>query len=157
MLRTLTVLMFGLCLASHSHAAANSSIFFHCEGSGIKYQIIFEHEEATKNLVQRIQEPHPIEQGEVGREIETILTEFEISNDFVNYLKNKNRFSISRLTGKVLRDNQDVPLQCIEKPSDYFATIRGEVKNANHHNGARPQPQVMQIPGRPAWHDCNCR
>ena len=130
MLRTLTVLMFGLCLASHSHAAANSSIFFHCEGSGIKYQIIFEHEEATKNLVQRIQEPHPIEQGEVGREIETILTEFEISNDFVNYLKNKNRFSISRLTGKVLRDNQDVPLQCIEKPSDYFATIRAEVKNA---------------------------
>jgi len=130
MMRVLTLLVFGLCLAGASHAFANPSIFFHCKGSGGEYQIVFEHDDAKKNLVQRIQEPDLIEQGKVGREIKTILTEFEVSNDFVNYMKNKNRFSISRLTGRVLRDNQDVPLQCIETPTDHFSTKRAEVETA---------------------------
>ena len=130
MLRILTLLVFGLYLGGSSQAFANPTIFFHCKGSGGEYQVIFEHDESKKNLVQRIQEPDFIERGKVGREIKTILTEFEVSKDFVNYIKSKNRFSISRLTGKVLRDNQDVALQCVETPADYFATKRAEIENA---------------------------
>jgi len=130
MFRISIVLMFGLCVIGSKPTFANSSIFFQCKGPGMEYQVIFEYNEAQKNLTQIIQEPDRIQPGKVARETKTTLIDFKISNDFVNYLKDKKRFSISRLDGKVLRDNQDIPIQCIEIKTDYLAAKRAEVKTA---------------------------
>ncbi|NVK00959.1 MAG: hypothetical protein HWE12_05400 [Oceanospirillaceae bacterium] len=130
MVRLAIGLMIGWCTLSFNQAFASSPIFFYCEGAGAEYQIIFELDEDQKSLIQRLEEPDPIEQGKVARELETVLTEFEISKDFVNYRKNGYLFSINRSNGRVLRDNQDNPIRCTETETDYLTVKRAEVETA---------------------------
>ena len=130
MLRLLIILTVGLHLGGSNEVFANSSIFFHCKGPSLDYQTIFEHDEAENKLIQKIQKPDIIHQGGIASETKTTITEFEISRGFINYVKNNNRFSMNRTNGQVLRDNQDMPVKCVETATDYLATKRAEIENA---------------------------
>ena len=130
MLRLLIILTVGLHLGGSNEVFANSSIFFHCKGPGLDYQTIFEHDEAENKLIQKIQKPDIIHQGRIASETKTTITEFEISRGFINYVKNNNRFSMNRTNGQALRDNQDMPVKCVETATDYLATKRAEIENA---------------------------
>ena len=132
MVRLALGLIIGWCILIFNQAFASSSMFFYCEGAGAEYQVIFELDEEQKSLIQRLQEPDPIEQGRVARELESVLTDFEISKDFVNYRKDGYLFSINRSSGRVLRENQDMPIQCIETKFDYLAAKRAEIQTAKY-------------------------
>ena len=130
MVRLALGLIIGWCILIFNQAFASSSMFFYCERAGAEYQVIFELDEEQKTLIQRLQEPDPIEQGRVASELESVLTDFEISKDFVNYRKDGYLFSINRSSGRVLRENQDMPIQCIETKFDYLAAKRAEIQTA---------------------------
>ena len=104
--------------------------YFHCTGPGYNYQIIFELDKTQNQLIQKIQEPDAYQQIEVASETQTVLSEFEITDDVINYKKNNSFFSISRSEGTVLRDNQPVPIQCKESAVDIIAAKRAEIENA---------------------------
>ena len=110
--------------------SANSLFFFQCKGPNHEHQLIFEHDKLKNNLIQKIQEPDVIQQGRVARETTTLIEEFEISGNYINYLKNNNNFSINRSNGEVLRDNQGVPIKCFESLTDTYAMQRAEIEYA---------------------------
>ena len=120
-------------LLIHTNCLANETIFFHCKW--IKspqnyWQLIFQHDENANTLIQKIQMPDIIEQGRVSEETKTVLSEFKISKNYVNYTKGKNKFSINRVDGKLLRDNQPMAVKCLETRTDTFEEKRAEIKNA---------------------------
>jgi hypothetical protein len=128
-----TLLIFSFILLISTNCLAKETIFFHCKWikSPQKYhQLIFQHDEKANTLIQIIQMPDVIQQGRVSEETKTVLSEFKISKNYVNYTKGKNKFSINRVDGKVLRDNQPSVVRCLETRTDIFEEKRAEIKNA---------------------------
>ena len=126
----LVLLSITILFSSMHLVSANSLFFFQCKGPNHEHQIIFEHDKLKNNLIQKIQEPDVIQQGRVARETTTLIEEFEISGNYINYLKNNNNFSINRSNGEVFRDNQGVPIKCFETLTDTYAMQRAEIELA---------------------------
>lgn len=127
------LLIFSFILLITNNCFAKETIFFHCKGINSPqnyYQVIFQHGENANTLIQKIQMPDVIEQGRVSKETKTVLYEFKISKNYVKYTKGKNKFSINRVDGKVLRDNQPSEVKCLETRADIFEEKRAEIKNA---------------------------
>ena len=126
----LILLSITILFSSMHLVSASSLFFFQCKGPNHEHQLIFEHDKLKNNLIQKIQEPDVIQQGRVARETTTLIEEFEISGNYINYLKNNNNFSINRSNGEVLRDNQGVPIKCFESLTDTYAMQRAEIEYA---------------------------
>ena len=121
-----TVLTFGGLLSASGQAATSKSYFFHCDPSGINYQVGFHPEAGGTTATQRAQG--------LGKyssiDEENIVTNFSVDNGSLQYSKLGSSFKISRTDGVVLRDDQPSPHVCKEVSRDLVAAAAEEIQRA---------------------------
>jgi len=120
-------ILFAILTISKIAIASNeNSIYFHCQGGSWNYQLSFEKQASQNSLLQKIQYLDSF----TSENTETVLTEYSISDDFIAYTKQGNQFIISRVDGTATRNQEPVPVKCIEIDYDMIAAAEAAIENA---------------------------
>ena len=121
-----SILVAFLTIANLAIASDEKTIYFHCQGNGWNYQVSFVEHSGQNNLLQKIQ----YLDSYTSENTETVLTEYAISDDFIAYTKQGYQFIINRVDGTVTRNQDPVPVNCIEIDYDMIAAAQAAIENA---------------------------
>lgn len=121
-----SILVAFLTIANLAIASDEKTIYFHCQGNGWNYQVSFVEHSGQNNLLQKIQ----YLDSYTSENTETVLTEYAISDDFIAYTKQGYQFIINRVDGTVTRNQDPVPVNCIEIDYDMIAAAEAAIENA---------------------------
>ena len=124
--KKLTLLWAILTTAKIATAANDDHIYFHCQGGSWNYQVSFETQSPQNSLLQKIQHLDRF----TSENTETVLTEYSITDGLITYSKQGNQFIISRIDGTVTRNQEPVPVRCIEIDYDMIAAADSAIENA---------------------------
>lgn len=113
-------------LPTSGQAVTSKSFFFHCDPSGMNYQIGFHPKAEGKTATQR----HQGLDKYSSIDEENIVTNFSVNDETLQYSKLGSSFKISRIDGVVLRDEQPSPHVCKEVSRDLVAAAQEEIKRA---------------------------
>lgn len=115
-----------LTIADLAIASDEKTIYFHCQGNGWNYQVSFNQQPEQQSILQKIQ----YLDSYTSENTETVLTEYSISDDAITYMKQGNQFIINRRDGSVTRNQESVPVNCIEIDYDMIAAAAAAIENA---------------------------
>jgi hypothetical protein len=121
-----TALTFLGLLPTASQAVTSKSYFFHCDPSGLNYQIGFHPAAGGTTATQR----HQGLDKYSSIDEENVVTNFSVDNESLQYSKLGSSFKIGRTDGVVLRDDQPSPHVCKEVSRDLVAAAAEEIKRA---------------------------
>ena len=121
-----SLLLLFLTIANLASASDEKTIYFHCQGNGWNYQVSFAEQPGQQTVLQKIQ----YLDSYTSENTETVLSEYNASDDLITYKKQQFTFSINRLDGTVTRNQEPVPVSCKEINYDMIAAAKAAIENA---------------------------